>query len=108
MSLEHPSDFIVNSQLLLGSFVAIVYIARAFLLGGKMDGERCFQIITAVASAIILPFASVIAYSAYDPAALEWVQQGDFRLSFLVLGVGALAYTVANLKNNWPKLNPPG
>lgn len=102
MSFEHPSDYIFASQFLLALSVAAVYLIRSLRLDGKMKPERFFQIIGAATAALILPFAAVIVYSAYDPAALSWVQKGDFRFSFLVIGIGALAYAAANLKNNWP------
>ena len=102
MSFEQPSDFILASQIVLALSVAFAYAIRALRLDGKMGPERIFQIIGAATSALILPFACVIIYSAFNPAALEWVKKGDFRLSFLVIGVGALAYAAANLKNNWP------
>lgn len=102
MDFAHPAEILSKAQLALGLFVGTLYLARALLRGGQMDDGLLFRIVSAAASAAILPFVGVIIYCAFNPAALEWVSRGDFRMSFLVLGVGALVYAVANIKNNWP------
>ena len=58
---------------------------------------------TGSTAALMLPFGTVLAYSAYDPSALDWLQAGDYRLSFLIIGIGAMAYALIGLKDNWPK-----
>ena len=97
-----PAAFIFGAQMAFAIVAGGLYLLRSLLIGGKMGAERIFQIVAAVTSALILPFAAVIIYSAHDPSALDWLKQGDFRLSFLVIGVGAVVYAAANLKNNWP------
>ena len=98
-----PADIIFSVQIALAGVAGGAYLLRSLLIGGKMGPERIFQIVAAVASALILPFGTVIIYSAYDPSALDWLKQGNFRLSFLVIGFGAVVYAAANLKNNWPR-----
>ena len=92
-------------QLIFAIGVAIVYflVSLSRDKGRKMDGERLSQVVAAAAAALILPFGAVLAYSAYDRSALDLLKDGDYRLSFLIIGIGAMAYALIGLKDNWPK-----
>ena len=101
-----PGEIILGIQGALAVAVALVYILRFLSMDkGRSMGEagRLSQVLTVAASALILPFGCVLVYSAYDISALNWLKDGRHRLSFLILGIGAIAHAIINLRDNWPK-----
>ena len=101
----NPGDVIFRVQLALAAVVAIAYFWGSLRRDrdGALHAKRLPQIVTAVTSALILPFGAVIVYSAYDLSALDWLKEGNYRFSLFVIGVGAIVYAVTNLFNNWPR-----
>ena len=97
-----PGEIIFSVQWFLAIGVAAVYFLRSLLQGGKMDGNRLFQIVSTAISAGALPVGLIFMWIAYDPGALEWLSGGNYRMSFLIVGIGVVVYAASNLKNNWP------
>ena len=100
------SVIILKVQLALAVGAAIVYFLASLSRdkGRQMEAKRFSQILrAATAAALMLPFGTVLAYSAYDPSALDWLQAGGYRLSFLIIGIGAMIHALIGLKDNWPR-----
>ena len=99
------SVIILKVQRALAVGAAIVYflVSLSRDKGRQMEAKRFSQILRAATAALMLPFGTVLAYGAYDPSALDWLQAGGYRLSFLIIGIGAMIHALIGLKDNWPR-----
>ena len=101
-----PGEIVFLSQWACAISVLVVYLFRSFHGAGRgkmVDKKRLFEIVSAAASAAILPIGLVFVYVPVNPEALGWIDKGEYRIFFMIIGIGVIVFAATNLINNWRK-----